>query len=183
MHLTRPEDLKLQPVRVGALMGEIQPLIDAEARKKAAIRAVVAHEDLAFAVLHPKRYAEIEQLVMTQAPERGTYLDEVLVELRDRLAELHIEAEVQGRPKHYWSIYEKMVVKGKEFDEVFDLVGVRVVVDSVKDCYGALGTIHAVWRPVGERGASPPGINSSSLAIRWNWTLLSASPSHAPLGL
>jgi len=105
-------------------------------------------EDLSFAVLHPKRYAEIEQLVMTQAPERGTYLDEVLIELRERLAELHIDAEVQGRPKHYWSIYEKMVVKGKEFDEVFDLVGVRVVVDSVKDCYGALGTIHAVWRPV-----------------------------------
>ena len=105
-------------------------------------------EDLSFSVLHPKRYAEIEQLVATQAPERGDELDLILRELRAQLAELGIEAEVQGRPKHYWSIYEKMVVKGKEFDEVFDLVGVRVVVDSVKDCYGALGTIHAVWRPV-----------------------------------
>ncbi|MFM7270557.1 MAG: RelA/SpoT family protein, partial [Actinomycetes bacterium] len=105
-------------------------------------------EDLSFAVLHPKRYAEIEQLVATQAPERGDELDLILRELRAQLTELGIEAEVQGRPKHYWSIYEKMVVKGKEFDEVFDLVGVRVVVDSVKDCYGALGTIHAVWRPV-----------------------------------
>ncbi|AKL73286.1 (p)ppGpp synthetase, RelA/SpoT family [Actinobacteria bacterium IMCC26256] len=105
-------------------------------------------EDLSFAVLHPKRYSEIEQLVATQAPERDSYLDFVLAELRSRLAELNIEAQVHGRPKHYWSIYEKMVVKGKDFDEVFDLVGVRVVVESVKDCYGALGTIHAVWRPV-----------------------------------
>ena len=62
--------------------------------------------------------------------------------------ELHITAEVTGRPKHYWSIYEKMVVRGKEFDEINDLVGVRVIVDSVKDCYGALGSIHALWRPV-----------------------------------
>jgi GTP pyrophosphokinase len=105
-------------------------------------------EDLSFAVLHPKRYAEIEQLVAVQAPEREQFLEEVLAELRKRLAELHIEADVRGRPKHYWSIYEKMVVRAKEFDEVQDLVGVRVVVDSVKDCYGALGSIHALWRPV-----------------------------------
>ena len=72
----------------------------------------------------------------------------VLAELRTRLAELHIDAEVSGRPKHYWSIYEKMVVRDKDFDEVQDLLGVRVVVDSVKDCYGALGSIHAWWRPV-----------------------------------
>ncbi|MBM3675761.1 MAG: bifunctional (p)ppGpp synthetase/guanosine-3',5'-bis(diphosphate) 3'-pyrophosphohydrolase [Actinobacteria bacterium] len=105
-------------------------------------------EDLAFAVLHPKRYAEIEQLVSTQAPEREELLAQVLDALRDRLDALHIEAEVRGRPKHYWSIYEKMVVRNKEFDEVQDLLGVRVVVDSVKDCYGALGSIHALWRPV-----------------------------------
>jgi GTP pyrophosphokinase len=105
-------------------------------------------EDLAFSVLHPKRYAEIEQMVKTRAPEREEHLEAVLAQLRDRLADLHIEARVQGRPKHYYSIYEKMVVKGKEFDEVQDLVGVRVVVDSVKDCYGALGSIHALWAPV-----------------------------------
>ncbi len=105
-------------------------------------------EDLAFAVLHAKRYAEIEQMVASRAPEREERLRQVLSELRDRLADLHIVAQVQGRPKHYWSIYEKMVVKGKEFDEVQDLVGVRVVVDSVKDCYGALGSIHALWSPV-----------------------------------
>ncbi len=105
-------------------------------------------EDLSFAVLYPRRYAEIEQLVFSQAPERGGHLDSVLDELRTRLAELQIDAEVSGRPKHFWSIYEKMVVRDKDFDEVLDLVGVRVVVDSVKDCYAALGSIHAWWRPV-----------------------------------
>ena len=105
-------------------------------------------EDLAFAVLHPKRYAEIEQLVATRSPERDADLEAVLVEIRQRLDELHIDAEVTGRPKHYWSIYEKMVVRDKDFDEIIDLLGVRVVVESVKDCYAALGSIHAWWRPV-----------------------------------
>src|SRR5438067_8344669 len=105
-------------------------------------------EDLAFATLHPKRYAEIEQMVSTRSPEREVYLAQVLEEVRDRLAELRIRAEVTGRPKHYWSIYEKMVVKGREFDDIFDLVGIRVLVDSVKDCYAALGSIHATWKPV-----------------------------------
>jgi guanosine-3',5'-bis(diphosphate) 3'-pyrophosphohydrolase len=105
-------------------------------------------EDLAFAVLHPKRYVEIEAMVLQAAGEREAYLDQVLEQVRTRLDQLQIRADVRGRPKHYWSIYEKMVVRGKEFDEINDLVGVRVIVDSVKDCYGALGSIHALWRPV-----------------------------------
>src|SRR5690242_8298555 len=105
-------------------------------------------EDLAFAVLHPKRYAEIEAMVLQHAGERERYLDEVVDAVRARLEQLHINAEVTGRPKHYWSIYEKMVVRGKEFAEINDLLGVRVIVDSVKDAYGALGSIHALWRPV-----------------------------------
>ncbi len=105
-------------------------------------------EDLAFATLYPKRYAEIEQMVSTRSPERDVYLAQVLEEVRDRLSELRIQAEVTGRPKHYWSIYEKMVVKGREFNDIFDLVGIRVLVDSVKDCYAALGSIHATWKPV-----------------------------------
>ncbi|MGQ0825739.1 MAG: RelA/SpoT family protein [Actinomycetota bacterium] len=105
-------------------------------------------EDLAFAVLHPKRYAEIELMVATAAPERDSDLREVLDGVRARLEQLHISAEVTGRPKHYWSIYEKMVVKGREFEEINDLVGLRVTVETVKDCYGALGSIHALWRPV-----------------------------------
>jgi GTP pyrophosphokinase len=105
-------------------------------------------EDTAFAVLYPLRYAEIEQMVATQAPEREEFLQTVLTELRARLDELKIEADVKGRPKHYWSIYEKMITRGKQFDDVQDLVGVRVVVESVKDCYAALGSIHAMWKPV-----------------------------------
>jgi len=105
-------------------------------------------EDLAFASLHPKRYAEIDQMVSTRTPEREAYVAKVLEQVRARLAELHIRADVTGRTKHLWSIYEKMVVKGKEFDEIFDLVGIRVIVETVKDCYAALGSIHATWKPV-----------------------------------
>src|SRR6185503_4571285 len=105
-------------------------------------------EDLAFAVLYPKRYVEVEAMVLQAAGEREDYLQQVLEAVRGRLDQLQIKADVRGRPKHYWSIYEKMVVRGKEFDEVQDLVGVRVIVDSVKDCYGALGSIHALWAPV-----------------------------------
>ena len=105
-------------------------------------------EDLAFAALHPKRYAEIDHMTSVRTPERDIYLTQVLEEVRLRLAELRITAEVTGRPKHLYSIYEKMVVKGREFDDIFDLVGMRVVVESVKDCYAALGSIHATWKPV-----------------------------------
>jgi len=105
-------------------------------------------EDLCFASLHPKRYAEIDHMVAMRTPERERYLVEVLDEVNKRLAEVNITAEVTGRPKHLWSIYEKMVVKGKAFDDIFDLVGIRVIVDSSKDCYAALGSIHAMWTPV-----------------------------------
>ena len=105
-------------------------------------------EDLAFATLHPKRYAEIEQMVAARAPEREEYLERVLVHVRLRLDEMGVEADVSGRPKHLWSIYEKMVVRGKEFDDINDLVGIRVVVESEKDCWAALGAIHAIWAPV-----------------------------------
>jgi guanosine-3',5'-bis(diphosphate) 3'-pyrophosphohydrolase len=105
-------------------------------------------EDLSFASLHPKRYAEIDHMVATRSPEREDYLAKVLEDVRGRLSELHIAADVTGRPKHLWSIYEKMVVKGRDFDEIFDLIGIRVIVDTVKDCYAALGSIHATWKPV-----------------------------------
>ena len=105
-------------------------------------------EDLAFATLHPKRYAEIELMVAARAPEREEYLEQVLVHVRERLEEMGIQADVSGRPKHLWSIYEKMVVRGKEFDDINDLVGIRVVVESEKDCWAALGAIHAIWAPV-----------------------------------
>jgi len=105
-------------------------------------------EDLAFATLHPKRYAEIEQMVAARAPQREEDLAKVLVAVRERLAAAGIEAEVTGRPKHLWSIYEKMVVRGREFDDIHDLVAIRVVVAAEKDCWAALGAIHAIWPPV-----------------------------------
>jgi GTP pyrophosphokinase len=105
-------------------------------------------EDLSFATLHPKRYAEIEQMVAARQPEREAYLKEVMEALIDKLDSFSIKAEVRGRPKHLWSIYEKMVVGGKEFDEIFDLVGLRVIVDEERDCWAVLGAIHALWSPV-----------------------------------
>ena len=105
-------------------------------------------EDLAFAAIEPRRYAEIDQMVQVRSPERDLYLAQIIGDVNDRLSQLGINADVTGRPKHMWSIYEKMVVKGRTFEEIFDLVGVRVIVDSVRDCYAALGSIHATWRPV-----------------------------------
>jgi guanosine-3',5'-bis(diphosphate) 3'-pyrophosphohydrolase len=105
-------------------------------------------EDLSFATLHPKRYAEIEQMVASRQPERETYLSEVMSALSTKLDEFDIKAEIRGRPKHFWSIYEKMVVGGKEFDEIFDLVGLRLIVEEERDCWAALGAIHALWSPV-----------------------------------
>ncbi len=105
-------------------------------------------EDLSFAALHPKRYAELDHLVATRSPEREIFLAQAVSDIRARLKELGVEAEVTGRGKHLWSIYEKMIVKDREFDEIFDIVAVRVIVDSIKDCYAALGSIHGRWRPV-----------------------------------
>ncbi|HUZ42153.1 MAG TPA: bifunctional (p)ppGpp synthetase/guanosine-3',5'-bis(diphosphate) 3'-pyrophosphohydrolase [Acidimicrobiales bacterium] len=105
-------------------------------------------EDLSFATLHPKRYAEIEQMVAARQPEREDYLDEVMATLSAKLDEFGIKAEVRGRPKHLWSIYEKMVIGGKEFDDIYDLVGLRVIVDEDRDCWAVIGAIHALWSPV-----------------------------------
>src|ERR1700728_613569 len=105
-------------------------------------------EELAFAHLHPKQYAEIEQMVASRDPERDEHLARVLVAVRERLSGSGVEAEVTGRPKHHWRIYEKMVVRGREFDDIHDLVGIRVVVEAEKDCWAALGAIHAIWPPV-----------------------------------
>ena len=105
-------------------------------------------EDLAFAVLYPNRHAEIEEMLVARAPQHDEFLQSVVSEIKARLDELDIDARVVSRRKHAWSIYEKMVVGGKELDDMQDLYGVRVVVDSVNDCYGALGSIHAMWAPI-----------------------------------
>ena len=105
-------------------------------------------EDLSFAALYPKRYAELDYLVSTRAPERDVYLAKALGQVDGWLNEVNIKAELTARGKHLWSLYEKMVQKGRDFDEIFDLMAVRIIVDSVKDCYSALGCIHGHWKPV-----------------------------------
>jgi GTP pyrophosphokinase len=105
-------------------------------------------EDLAFATLYPKRYDEIVRLVAERAPSRDTYLSEVIDRINGDLRAGGIKASVTGRPKHYYSIYQKMIVRGREFTDIYDLVGIRVLVDTERDCYAALGVIHANWQPV-----------------------------------
>ncbi len=105
-------------------------------------------EDLAFATLYPKRYDEIARMVSERAPKRELFLQDVVEEVRTDLREAKIKARVTGRPKHYFSVYQKMIARNVGFDEIYDLVGIRVLVDSVRDCYAALGTIHARWNPI-----------------------------------
>ena len=132
---------------------------ETKARETLEILAPLAHrlgmntikwelEDLAFATLYPKRYDEIVRLVAERAPSRDTYLAEVTSTVNEQLKAAKIEAVVTGRPKHYYSIYQKMIVRGRDFTDIWDLVGIRILVDSVRDCYAALGIMHAHWQPV-----------------------------------
>jgi len=105
-------------------------------------------EDLAFGTLHPKQFDEIQNLVGKAESERAVYLGLVVDAVEDRLRKSKIKAAVQGRPKHLYSVYEKMVLRGKEFSEIYDLVGIRILVETVRDCYAALGALHSLWKPV-----------------------------------
>ncbi|MGO9963792.1 MAG: RelA/SpoT family protein [Acidimicrobiales bacterium] len=136
-------------------------------------------EDLAFETLHPKRFAEIAQMVATRAPRREVELAGVIEVVRSRLAAAGIEAEVTGRPKNLWSIYEKMVVRGKEFDEIHDLVAIRVIVSAEKDCWAALGTVHALWPPV--QGRFKDYINSPKFNLYQSLHTTVVGPGVKPL--
>jgi GTP diphosphokinase / guanosine-3',5'-bis(diphosphate) 3'-diphosphatase len=105
-------------------------------------------EDLSFATLHPRRYEEIKRLVAARRDDREAFINGIGAELLRHLRQAGIEADVHGRVKHFYSIYNKMVRRNKEFNEIYDLAGLRVVVDSVRDCYGALGVIHSLWKPI-----------------------------------
>ena len=105
-------------------------------------------EELSFQTLYPDIYEEIDRLVGERAPEREVYLSDVIGQLEEDLRHARIKGTVSGRPKHHYSIYQKMIVRGKQFDEIYDLVAVRVLVDSVKDCYAVLGAAHARWNPI-----------------------------------
>jgi len=105
-------------------------------------------EDLAFATLHPRKYQEIKGLVAQQRDERERYVNEAGEYLARELQELGIHAQIAGRAKHFYSIYSKMTKKGREFNEIYDLTAMRVIVESVKDCYGTVGVIHSLWKPL-----------------------------------
>jgi GTP pyrophosphokinase len=130
-----------------------------KARETLDIYAPIAHrlgihaikwelEDLAFQTLHPRKYHDIKGLVAQQRTERERYVTQAGDYLSKELAELGIEAEISGRAKHFYSIYAKMTKKGREFNEIYDLTAMRVIVSSVKDCYGAVGVIHSLWKPL-----------------------------------
>ncbi|MBV8734416.1 MAG: bifunctional (p)ppGpp synthetase/guanosine-3',5'-bis(diphosphate) 3'-pyrophosphohydrolase, partial [Solirubrobacterales bacterium] len=130
-----------------------------KARETLDIYAPIAHrlgihaikwelEDLAFQTLHPRKYTEIKGLVAQQRAERERYVAQAGEYLHKELEELGIDAEISGRAKHFYSIYSKMTKKGREFNEIYDLTAMRVIVGSVKDCYGAVGVIHSLWKPL-----------------------------------
>ena len=105
-------------------------------------------EDLAFKTLYPDLYEEIDNLVHERAPQREKYLRQVIDQIKEALRLNKIAGQVTGRPKHHYSIYQKMIVRGRDFDDIYDLVGVRVLVDTVRDCYAVLGEMHARWNPI-----------------------------------
>ncbi|MDR3202808.1 MAG: bifunctional (p)ppGpp synthetase/guanosine-3',5'-bis(diphosphate) 3'-pyrophosphohydrolase, partial [Bifidobacteriaceae bacterium] len=132
---------------------------EAKARETLEIYAPLAHrlgmntikwelEDMSFMTLYPKVYEEVVRVVAERAPARNEYLGVVSEQVKADLRAAKIKSTVTGRPKHYYSIYQKMIVRGRDFAEIYDLVGVRILVDTVRDCYGALGAMHARWNPV-----------------------------------
>ncbi len=105
-------------------------------------------EDLCFRELYPKRMAELEDLIRRRAPQREADLEKVMTQVREELSTQGIEATVSGRPKHLYSIYRKMMASGLEFEQIYDLIGVRVLVNEVRDCYAVLGQVHTLWAPI-----------------------------------
>lgn len=166
MVVAMSRDIRVLVVKLGDRLHNVRTLqfvsresAERKARETLEIYAPLAHrlgmntikwelEDLSFETLYPKVYNEIVHLVAERAPAREEHLAIVREEVNRDLREAKIKAQVTGRPKHYYSIYQKMIVRGHEFSEIYDLVGVRVLVDTVRDCYAVLGIMHSRWNPV-----------------------------------
>ncbi len=130
-----------------------------KARETLEIYAPIAHrlginnikwelEDLSFYYLEPNKYKQVSRMVTESRAEREGYLDQIIAILHDEMEKVGITAQIMGRPKHLYSIYQKMTKKGKGFSEIYDLIAVRIIVQSVKDCYSALGAVHTLWHPM-----------------------------------
>jgi GTP pyrophosphokinase len=105
-------------------------------------------EDLSFLYLDPEGYYDLVTKVNRKREERESYINSVIKDIRDSLKEVQIDCEIVGRPKNFYSIYKKMVYQNKNFEEIYDLTAIRVLVESIKDCYGVLGIVHNLWKPI-----------------------------------
>lgn len=166
MFLAMAEDLRVVLIKLADRLHNMRTLrhLPPERQKKVAnetleIYTPLAHrlgmwslkwemEDLALRYLDPAGYYDLVARIAKKRQEREGELEEIITILRERLVELDVKAEIQGRPKHFYSIYQKMKLQGRDLAEIYDLVAVRVIVDSVKDCYGVLGLVHTIWKPV-----------------------------------
>ncbi len=148
---------RLHNMRTLGYLGKDKQIV--KARETLEVYAPLAHrlgiesvrwelEDLAFSTLHPRKYAEVQRMVSQRRADRERDMEEARAILGKELAAVGIEGEISGRAKHFYSIYDKMSRKGKEFNEIYDLTALRVLVSSVKDCYATLGIIHSLWKPL-----------------------------------
>ena len=148
---------RLHNMRTLGYLGKDKQIV--KARETLEVYAPLAHrlgiesvrwelEDLAFSTLHPRKYAEVQRMVSQRRADRERDMEEARTILSGELTAVGIEGEISGRAKHFYSIYDKMSRKGKEFNEIYDLTALRVLVSSVKDCYAALGIIHSIWKPL-----------------------------------
>jgi GTP diphosphokinase / guanosine-3',5'-bis(diphosphate) 3'-diphosphatase len=136
-------------------------------------------EDLSFYYLEPHKFHQVSRMVAESRQAREEYMQRVIDELSEELAAVGIQARISGRPKHLYSVYQKMTRKGKDFNEIYDLIALRVLVDSVKDCYGALGTVHSIWKPVPGRFKDYVAMPKFNMYQSLHTTVI--GPSGAPL--